>query len=165
MNTNIKKFVISALFVALAFALSFVRIFRMPLGGSATLFSMLALSLPAYFFGVKYGFMASFAYSLLQLIDPYIVHPFQVMLDYIIPYTCFGVVGFFCDKKNGLQIGYLIAVIIRFISSSLSGYIFFKEYAPSAWNPLIYTFEKITDRRHWNMIYFPQTPMQIQMQR
>lgn len=140
MNNKVKNFAMSALLVALAYVLSFVKILHLPFGGSITLFSMLFISLPAYFFGVSYGFMASVTYSLLQLIvDPYIVHPLQLGLDYIIAFGCFGIVAFFRNNKNGLQIGFVIACIIRFISSSISGYIFFKEYAPESWNPLVYT--------------------------
>ena len=140
MNTNIKKISGSAILIALAFILSFVKIMRLPFGGSITLLSMLFISLPSYLYGVKYGFGASITYSFLQLIsDNYIVHPMQVVLDYIIAFSIFGIVGFFRNKKFGLEIGFIIACVIRFISSSISGYIFFKEYAPESWNPIIYT--------------------------
>ena len=140
MNSYIKKFAVSALFLALAYALSFVKILHLPFGGSITLFSMLVISLPSYFFGVRLGFMASFAYALLQLIvDPYIVHPAQLLLDYIIAFSSFGIVGFFRNMDEGLIVGFVVACIIRFISSSISGYVFFREYAPESWNPILYT--------------------------
>ena len=139
-NNRLNKFSASALFTALAIILSYIKIFHLPFGGSITLFSMLVISLPAYFFGISYGFMASFAYSLLQLIlDPYIVHPLQVLLDYIIAFSCFGVVGCFRKMKNGLVIGFIAACIIRFLSSSISGYVFFSEYTPEGWTPIYYT--------------------------
>ncbi len=137
---KLNKFAMSALLVALAYVLSFVKILHLPFGGSITLFSMLFISLPAYFFGISYGFMASVTYSLLQLVvDPYIVHPLQLIMDYTVAFSCFGVVGFFRHQKNGLQVGFVVACIIRFVSSSISGYVFFKEYAPESWNPLVYT--------------------------
>lgn len=140
MNTNIKKFTISAIFIAIAYVLSFVKLLHLPFGGSITLFSMLCISLPSHFMGVKYGFMASIAYSLLQLvIDPYIVHPLQLLLDYTIAFSCFGIVGFFGKDNKGLALGFIIACCIRFLSSSISGYVFFKEYAPEGWNPIVYT--------------------------
>ena len=140
MDSRIRNFAISALLVALAFVLSFVKIIHLPFGGSVTLFSMIFISLPAYFFGIGYGFMASVTYSLLQLVvDPYIIHPLQLFLDYIFAFSCFGIVAFFRNRKNGLQIGFITACIIRFLSSSISGYVFFKEYAPETWNPLVYT--------------------------
>ena len=95
MNTNIKKLSGSAILIALAFILSFVKIMRLPFGGSITLLSMLFISLPSYLYGVKYGFGASITYSLLQLIsDNYVVHPMQLVLDYIIAFSVFGIVGF-----------------------------------------------------------------------
>ena len=140
MSNNLKKFTVSAIFVAIAYALSFVKLLHLPFGGSITLFSMLFISFPSYFFGVKYGLMASVSYSLLQLIvDPYIVHPLQLMLDYIIGFSCFGLVGLFGKDEKDFVFGFIIVCCIRFLSSSISGYIFFKEYAPEGWNPILYT--------------------------
>lgn len=140
MNTNIKKLSSSALLIALAFILSFIKIMHLPFGGSVTLMSMFFIALPSYLYGVKYGIVASFTYSMLQLIaDNYIVHPMQLILDYTIAFTVFGLVGLFRDKKFGLEIGFILACIVRFVSSSISGYIFFREYAPESWNPVIYT--------------------------
>lgn len=140
MNSRIRKFALSAVFIAVAYVFSLIKIFHMPLGGSITLFSMLFVALPAYYFGPTIGFTASFAYSLLQLTDnPYIIHPVQLLFDYILPFTIFGIVGFFKNKKNGLQIGFIIACILRWVFCSISGYVFFKEYAPEGWNPIMYT--------------------------
>lgn len=140
MNKELKYFAISAMFMAMAFVLSFIKFIRLPFGGSITLFSMLFISFPAYFFGPKLGFLTAFAYSLIHLAtDFYVIHPMQLMLDYIIAFSCFGIVGFFKSREDGLFIGFIVACIIRFISSSLSGYFFFKEYAPETWNPLVYT--------------------------
>ena len=140
MNNNIKKFTISAILIAIAYVLSFVKLLHLPFGGSITLFSMLFISFPSYFFGIKYGFIASIAYSLLQLIvDPYIVHPMQLILDYIIAFSIFGIVGIFGKEDKDFMLGFIVACFIRFLSSSISGYIFFKEYAPEGWNPILYT--------------------------
>lgn len=140
MSLNIEKYTISAIFVALAYVLSFIRVIHLPFGGSVTLLSMLVISLPSHLLGVKYGFIASFAYSLLQLIvDPYVVHPVQLILDYTVAFSCFGIVGLFGKRDKSLAIGYIVACCIRFISSSISGYVFFKEFAPEGWNPLVYT--------------------------
>ena len=62
MNRELRKFVVSAVFIAMAFVLSFIKIFRMPLGGSVTLFSMFVISLPAYFYGAKHGFVSAVIY-------------------------------------------------------------------------------------------------------
>lgn len=134
------KFAVCAIFVSLAFVLNLITIIRLPFGGSITLFSMLFIALPGYFFGARFGFTTSLVFSFLNLIvDPYIVHPVQLFLDYFLAFMSFGIVGFFRDKKQGLLIGFVIACIMRFLSSAVSGYVFFKEYAPIDWNPIVYT--------------------------
>ena len=69
MNTNTKRLVYGALCIALSFALSYVKLFSMPMGGSITLCSMLPLMLYAYRFGTPAGLLAGLAYGLLQLIQ------------------------------------------------------------------------------------------------
>ena len=67
------------------------------------------------------------------------LHPLQIILDYIVAFTSCGLVAFFRNKKFGMYVGFFIACTVRFLASSLSGYIFFREYAPEAWNPILYT--------------------------
>lgn len=141
MNSNINRFAASAILVGLATALSLIPVpLQLPFGGKITLFSMLVISLPAYLYGPRLGFISSLAFAfLMMMIDPYMVHPVQVILDYIIAFGCFGIVAFFRNKKDGLIIGFIIACIIRFIAHSISGYVFFKDYAPANWSALLYT--------------------------
>lgn len=112
----------------------------MPMGGSVTLFSMLFICLIGYWFGAKYGLITGVAYGLLQfIIDPYMVSIWQVLFDYPLAFGALGLSGLFCNKKWGLQIGYIVGVIGRFIFSTLSGVIFFAEYAPEGMNPWVYS--------------------------
>ncbi|MBR5355600.1 MAG: energy-coupled thiamine transporter ThiT, partial [Lachnospiraceae bacterium] len=60
---SVRQLVFSGLSLALAFALSYVKLFKMPWGGSVTLCSMLFVALIGYWYGPKIGFIASFAYS------------------------------------------------------------------------------------------------------
>lgn len=46
---------------------------------------------------------------------------------------------FFYKKKFGLQIGYIVGVIGRFIFASVSGVVFFASYAPEGMHPLLYS--------------------------
>ena len=73
------------------------------------------------------------------IIDPYIIHPVQLLLDYTIAFSCFGIVGLFGKDDKDFMLGFIVACFIRFLSSSISGYVFFKEYAPEGWNPILYT--------------------------
>lgn len=126
--------------IALAYVLSFIKLFDLPLGGSITLCSMFFISVIGYILGPKYSLCAAFAYGLLQLLqDPQIYAPMQFVVDYIFAFTSLGLSGFFRHKKNSLYIGYLVAITARFLFSSFSGYVFFAEYAPSDWNPLVYS--------------------------
>ena len=64
-----KSLVYGALCIALSFALSYVKLFSMPMGGSVTLCSMLPLMFYSYRFGLSKGLLAGLAYGLLQLIQ------------------------------------------------------------------------------------------------
>ena len=140
---KVNKLVISAACVALAFLASKIKLFELPLGGSVTLMSMLIITLPAYFYGLKFGIFSTICFSLLKFIFAgNIYHPVQALLDYGFAYVCFFVAGFdsIRKNKNGLTIGYVLGCLLRVIFSAMSGYIFFKEYTPEAWNPIIYVF-------------------------
>lgn len=133
--------VLCAVLIALSFVLGMVKIIPMPYGGSITLFSMLAATLTGYFCGPKWGITSGVALGLLNLIiDPVILFPTQVILDYILAFGCLGLSGFFANRKYGLYVGYTVSIIGRFICSFLSGFIFFGEYAPEGMNPAVYSF-------------------------
>ncbi len=140
MKNTTKKLVYSALGVALALVTSYIKLWNMPMGGSVTLLSMLFICLIGYWFGPKYGLITGVAYGLLQfIIDPYMVSIWQVILDYPLAFGALGLSGLFCNQKWGLQIGYVVGVVGRFIFSTLSGVIFFADYAPEGMNPWVYS--------------------------
>ena len=55
-----------ALCIAIAFVLSYIKLFSMPLGGSITLASMLPLMIYANRYGLKWGLWAGLVYGFLQ---------------------------------------------------------------------------------------------------
>jgi thiamine transporter len=131
-----------AIALALSTALSYVRLWRMPQGGSVTLASMLPIMLYSYMFGSKKGLLIGLAYAGLQsLQDLYFVHPIQFILDYPLAFASLGLVGMFRAvppikvKKDayGYPIGFIAGMIavcfIRFVCHTLSGVFFFAEYA------------------------------------
>ena len=135
---SVKRLVTSAMAIALATLTSFITIFKMPMGGSVTLFSMLFIVLIGYWYGIKTGLTATIAYGVLQLLlDPYILNIPQVLLDYILGFGALGLSGIFSKSKHGLVKGYIIGVIGRFICSFLSGWIFFAVYTPDFFNSAI----------------------------
>ncbi len=136
-----KKVAFSGIALALALVTGeFIPTIPMPFGGSITLFSMLFISLIGYFYGIGYGLSCGLAFGLLQFIlDPKGYTLLQILLDYPIAFMALGLSGFFRAKKYGLQIGYLLGVIGRFLVSTLSGVLFFAEYAPEGTPALLYS--------------------------
>ncbi|MBO5341888.1 MAG: energy-coupled thiamine transporter ThiT [Lachnospiraceae bacterium] len=121
-----KQLAFSAMAMALAVVTSMIKLFELPMGGSVTLFSMLFVVLIGFWFGPRAGLMTAIAYGFLQLIlEPYIIHPMQMMVDYIFAFGALGLSGIFANKKHGLLIGYWVAVCGRFVFAFLSGMIFF----------------------------------------
>ena len=129
-----------AVSVALAMVTSMIKLYSFPFGGSITLFSMLCICLPGYFFGVGTGILTAAAYGILQLIiEPYIYFPIQVIVDYVLAFGALGLSGLFCNAKHGLIKGYITGIIGRYVFAVLSGWLFFGEYAWEGWNPLAYS--------------------------
>lgn len=124
--------------IALATLTSFITIFKMPMGGSVTLFSMLFIVLIGYWYGISAGMTASIAYGVLQLIvNPYIISLPQMFLDYIFAFGALGLSGIFANSKNGLVKGYIAGIAGRFFFSFLSGWIFFAVYTPEFFNSAV----------------------------
>lgn len=135
-----KQLAFCAMAIALGTILSNLKIYEFPFGGSITLLSMLVICLPGYWFGLEAGLITGVAYGVLQLIiDPYVIHPAQLLIDYPLAFGAFGLSGLFADKKNGLLKGYAAGIIGRWIFATLSGWIFFAEYAWEGWGPLPYS--------------------------
>lgn len=117
-----------ALCIALAFVLSYFKLFSMPLGGSITLASMLPMMVYANRYGVKKGLLAGLVYGLLQYIQGgYFVHWIQFLLDYPIAFAMIGLAGLTKGDKN-LVFSVLIGGTGRFLCHLISGILVFGEY-------------------------------------
>ena len=140
MKLTIKQLAFCAMCLALATVLSEIKIFDMPTGGSITLLSMFVIALPGILFGLVPGIVTAVAYGILQLIiDPYVLYPMQLVVDYILAFGALGLSGLFYGKKGAVIKGYIAAVIGRYIFSVISGWLFFGAYAWEGWNPLPYS--------------------------
>jgi len=139
----------AAICMALSFVLSYIRLFKMPQGGSITPASLLPILAFAYYHGTVPGLVAGIAYGFLQMIqDPWIVGAVQAALDYPLAFGCIvfaGVVGQW-QRKHGWHelVSWLAAVLAvgvgRFICHVLSGVVFFAEYAEgTGLSPLVYS--------------------------
>ncbi|MDE6054193.1 MAG: energy-coupled thiamine transporter ThiT [Lachnospiraceae bacterium] len=137
---TIKQLGFCAMAIALGTVLSYIKLFHFPWGGSITLLSMLVICLPGYFFGLGAGLMTGLAYGVMQLlIDPYVLSPLQLVVDYFLAFGALGLSGLFSNAKNGLIKGYIAAVLGRYVFAVISGWIFFGAYAWEGWAPLPYS--------------------------
>lgn len=128
-----KTLVFSAVAIAIAFVLSYVKLFRMPWGGSVTLLSMLFVTLVGFWYGPAVGFTAAFTYGMLQFVQGgggYILSPLQVCLDYIFAFTALGASGFFRKGKYAMQTGYVVAILLRGLFHAIGGYLYWMDYMP-----------------------------------
>ena len=139
-SSAVRKLVFSAMGIALAMVTSYIKVWEMPMGGSVTLLSMLFICLIGYWFGAGYGILAGVGFGLLQfIVDPYMMSVPQVLFDYPLAFGALGLSGLFCGRRYGLQAGYVLGVLGRFVFSTLSGVFFFAAYAPEGMNPWVYS--------------------------
>jgi len=135
-----KSIVYGAISIALSFALSYIRFFKMPQGGSITFASLLPLLIYCCMFGTRKGIIICLIYGTLQAVqDPWIIHPLQFLLDYPLAFGVIGISGIFIEKnafKNkklvGFILGAIIGVTLRFACHVVSGVFAFADYADLA---------------------------------
>lgn len=137
-----------ALCVALSFALSYVKFFSLPQGGSVTFASMLPLCLYSYMFGTRRGTIAAVVYGLLQFIQsPQFYQPMQVLLDYPIAFGAIGLAGIarsFKFLKGNIfaefAVGATIAIVLRYFAHVISGYFVFSSWAMEGYTAVSWAF-------------------------
>lgn len=146
MSKNKTKILVEgAVMVALATVLSYVRVYRLPWGGSITLLSMLPIVLFSIRRGLGAGLTVSFVFSLVQFTQGIVDGLFGwgltpgmliacILLDYIVAFTVLGLAGIF--RKKGLAgwiCGITLAIVLRFACHFLSGVIIWKSFG-ELWN-------------------------------
>ena len=121
-----------AILVAAATALSYLKLFELPQGGSVCI-GMLPIFLYCVRWGWKSGLLASFAYGLLQLIfDGAYAWSWQSMLlDYVLAFTVLGFSGIFAGQKRGIFYGTVLGCILRFIVHYIAGVTIWRIYGPT----------------------------------
>ena len=168
-NTSALKFttqqlVTCAVALALAYVTSYIKIFKLPFGGSVTLFSMLFIVLIGYWYGIKVGILTGLVYGIFQcpqrrspcgifqfLQEPYVLSFFQVCCDYILAFGAMGLSGLFTkSRKHGLLKAYILAILARGAFHALGGYLYWMDYMPdnfpkslTALYPIIYNYSYI----------------------
>lgn len=134
---TIRELSAAAMCLALAFLLSFIKLWQMPQAGTVTPASMLPIMLFAYVYGTPKGLVVGLAYGFLQCLQSFwVIHWAQFFLDYIAAFMVLGLVGLF--KKHIIP-GMLLAGVLRFMFHVISGVVFFAEYASVDQSVLAYS--------------------------
>ena len=122
-----------AIMVALAFVMSFIKLYELPNGGSLTP-AMFPILLYALRWGLPQGLTAGFVFGLLQLIfDGAYAWGWQSMLlDYLLAFTPLGLAGLFKGKAWGIFPGTFIGCLGRFIVHHISGITIYRIIEPTA---------------------------------
>ena len=130
-NRQLRALVEGAIFVALAQVISYLKLFELPQGGSITV-GMLPIFLYCARWGFGPGLLASFVYSVLQLLlDGAYAWGWQSMLgDYIVAYTVLGLAGLFHAQRYGFFTGSVVGSLARFLVHYLVGVWVWGEYMP-----------------------------------
>lgn len=133
-----------ALTIALAAVLGMFTVWRMPQGGSVSL-GMLPLFVLALRRGLLPGLTAGALYGLVDLmINPFIVHWIQPILDYPVAYMLVGLAGVVSPalhdalRRRSMQrvalllvAGIALGATGRYLAHFVSGMVFFGEFAPA----------------------------------
>ena len=135
---TVRMLVYMSLMLALAILLQQFRIWQFPQGGSVTFGAMIPLLLLAYRYGVAVGALAGFVFGMINiLLDPFILHPIQVLFDYPLPFMSLGLAGLFSSRK---MLSTALAFACRFACHFISGVVFFASYAPPETSAALYSF-------------------------
>lgn len=117
--------------IALATILGYLRLYRMPAGGSVD-FSMIPILIYCLRWGPGYGLLCCTMNGILQFfLGGGISISWQSMLlDYILAYMLVFLCGFAAGKKRGWLWGTLLGNFGRFVSLTLSGGLIWYMYIP-----------------------------------
>jgi thiamine transporter len=143
LDPKVLRLVESAVLLGLSTALSMVKLFQMPLGGSVTLCSMLPVLLIAYKYGPKWGVGTGFAYGLIQLLlslgqalswglTPTAL-TVALTVDYLLAYLVLGLAGIYGKGLKQYAGGMCTAVVLRFVCHVISGVTAYATWLPEEW--------------------------------
>jgi thiamine transporter len=158
MNKTVRKLTESAIFIAIATVLSFLKI-DLPFGGGVTIVSMLPLVIVSHRWGWKWGVFTAFAYGVLQMLfgldnvgyaTTFLTAVGVIFLDYIIAYTVIGLSGIFdkpCGKtRKSVCIGIAVTFFLRFLCHYITGVWIWGGWMPESFmnmtmtSPWLYSF-------------------------
>lgn len=127
--------------IAVAMALSFVKIIQLPSGGSVSL-GALPILLIASRRGFKVGAVSGLCLSLLLLMNgAFVIHPLQFLLDYPLAYASLGVAGIIkWDTPLKAATATTVANLIRLQFHVVAGAVFFSDAEENLSKALAYSY-------------------------
>lgn len=133
MSKSVRRLTESAIFIAIATVLSFLKI-DLPFGGGVTIVSMLPLIIISHRWGWKWGVFTAFVYGVLQMLfgldnvgyaTTFLTAVGVILLDYLVAYTCIGLSGIFdrpCGKtRASVCVGIAVTFFLRFLCHYITG--------------------------------------------
>ena len=143
----------SALLIALGCILAQIKIYRMPMGGSVTLLSMLPFIMISFRHGTKWGIISSIANVILQIVLGGLYMPAagtviallgSVFFDYILSYMVLGFAYTFSlpfrrNKAFSVAMGTLIVCFLRFLASFISGFLIWGSLTDGVLSAVVYS--------------------------
>lgn len=142
-NTT-RKLTETAIMLALAVLLSYVTVFKAPMGGSITAFSQVPIVIIGYRYGFKWGAGTGVIYGVLEMllqglgnfayVKGFAAYLILILADYVVAFACLGIGGSLFRKavKNqtlALALGGAVASLLRFVCHFISGVTIWGEYA------------------------------------
>lgn len=151
--SRVRTIVEIGLTIALSAVLGLFVIARLPQGGSFSL-EMLPIFVLALLRGPRAGVIAGSLYGVVDyVLEPFYVHPVQVLLDYPIAFGAVGLAGIFAlrwqrlasEGRTGAAVwtailpGVALGAAARYVAHVVSGLVFFASYAPQNQSALVYS--------------------------
>ncbi|MBR5441416.1 MAG: energy-coupled thiamine transporter ThiT [Clostridia bacterium] len=149
---KIRRIAESAVMLALATILAELAVFKLPYGGSVTLFSQVPMIAISYRYGTRWGAFSGMAMGAIQMlfglnnfsyvsgVAAYLV---LIFADYIIAFGALGLGGMFRGKiKNpatALAAGGAVVTTIRFLCHFVSGVTIWGDYSGGAMSAVWYS--------------------------
>ena len=133
-NENLRALSESALMIALATVLGFIKLIDLPYGGAVTIASMLPVAIISYRHGVRRGFFAAIVYGGIQQILGLSMLSWAtswkavlaiVLLDYIAAFAVIGIAGAFRrsvkNQSVAIALGCFTVSLLRYFCHVISG--------------------------------------------
>ncbi len=151
-RNNIVKLAECSVMLALSVVLSFIEVWKMPMGGGITLLSMLPICLISVKYGISGALPTAFLYSVIQFaigfasgnVFVYCTTIFTwiicLLFDYIVPFTVLGFSGIFKNKlgNTGILLGIALMIFIRFVCHYITGVVIWGQWAEGM-SPYLYS--------------------------